>query len=534
MAQAVTRTQCPKCDSDDYLKDNLVHHADGSSHCYACGYHVTGMLEKDPVQEKKSIPLLPIGKFVPLSKRKIPQNTCEKYGVHLAKDGGRDVLVFPFYSGTQIIAQKCKTPDKKIYWKGNAKAITMFGSQLFGAPAQRLIITEGEEDCLAAAHVLDQSNSHVTTLTNGSNSVEQFYKLNHEKLLQYAEIVIAMDQDEAGEAAANKFLSLLPPGKVRIAKFSEKDASDMVNQGKENELRWALLKAERPTMEGIVDLSDLSLAFFEEEFEPGEMTGYTILDRELDGIRKAELTMLTSGTGMGKTTFINDIVYTWAKRGLKIADIKLEKNIRRTIYDYMAMHYGIAPRKFAQNTGLITEQQKQEFLDTFGGNLYFLKHFGSLDSNKLLALLDYYATVLKVDYIFLDHISIAVSGNDGGIDGERKEIDKLLTKIRELINRTGVGFICVSHLKNPPNGTPQWEEGRTIRRSDLRGSGSLAQLSDNIIAIEGTLTEVEKKNDRQLKILKARDGDSQESYCDTWTYSPANGKVRLKKDVEII
>jgi twinkle protein len=116
-------------------------------------------------------------------------------------------------------------------------------------------------------------------------------------------------------------------------------------------------------------------------------------------------------------------------------------------------------------------------------------------------------------------------------DGERKDIDKLLTKIRELINRTGVGFVCVSHLKNPPNGDRQWEDGRPVHRSDLRGSGSIGQLSDNILAIEGTLTDESTKDDRTIKLIKTRYGDIQEAYCDTFCYDIKTGKIRLKKEV---
>lgn len=529
MAKVVKKEQCPTC--RDSGEDNLVTHDDGSIHCYACGEHSqNGNIKELPVREKGIVNLLPLGDIIPLGKRNITKESCEHYGVSFSKYQEGPILIFPYCVGNQTVAQKIKTPDKKIFWKGNVKDVTMFGCQTFTSPAQRLIITEGEEDCLACYQVVKDTSTHVTTLTNGASSVEQFYEKNHEQLLKYPDIVVCMDMDEAGESAAKKFLELLPPGKCRVARLTENDPCDMLVANKENELRWALLKAEVPTLEEVVDLSKLSLDFFKEEFKPGEMTGFPLLDQNLDGIRKGELVMLASGTGLGKTTFLNDIAYKWAARGLKIADIKLEKNIRRTIYDYMAMHYRIAPRKFAYNPNIITDDQKQSFLDRFSGKMYFLKHFGSLSSNRLLTILDYYATVLKVDYILLDHISIAVSGLEGGMDGERKEIDKLLTKIRELINRTGVGFICVSHLKNPPNNMLQYEEGKEIRRCDLRGSGGLAQLSDTILAIEGNLVELETRGDRKLKILKARDGDMQETYCDTWTYNGHIGRICLKEE----
>lgn len=52
------------------------------------------------------------------------------------------------------------------------------------------------------------------------------------------------------------------------------------------------------------------------------------------------------------------------------------------------------------------------------------------------------------------------------------------------------------------SGGKQWEEGRKVNRSALRGSGALAQVADNIIGIEGDLTEEETKNYRQIRFLK--------------------------------
>ena len=65
-------------------------------------------------------------------------------------------------------------------------------------------------------------------------------------------------------------------------------------------------------------------------------------------------------------------------------------------------------------------------------------HFGSIESNNLLARIRYLAVAEQCDFVVLDHISIAVSGMDEGYD-ERKTIDKLMTQLRSLVEETGVG-----------------------------------------------------------------------------------------------
>ena len=85
--------------------------------------------------------------------------------------------------------------------------------------------------------------------------------------------------------------------------------------------------------------------------------------------------------------------------------------------------------------------------------------------------------------IFLDHLSIVVSGMDNDEDGgERKAIDKLMTNLRSLVEETGATMFVVSHLKRPEK--KGHEEGGQVSLSQLRGSGAIAQLADMVIGLE--------------------------------------------------
>jgi twinkle protein len=84
--------------------------------------------------------------------------------------------------------------------------------------------------------------------------------------------------------------------------------------------------------------------------------------------------------------------------------------------------------------------------------------------------------------VFLDHISLVVSGMDG--NDERKSIDVLMTRLRTLVQETGITLICVSHLKRPSTSNKGHEDGEAVSLSQLRGSGAIAQLSDAVITLE--------------------------------------------------
>ena len=134
-------------------------------------------------------------------------------------------------------------------------------------------------------------------------------------------------------------------------------------------------------------------------------------------------------------------------------------------------------------------------------NFVFYRHFGSLNCDALLHAIRYMVTAEQVDFVVLDHISIAISGLD--IDNERKATDVMMTRLRELVEETGVGMLIVSHLRRT-DGTPA-EEGGALSLSHLRGSQAISQLSDGVWGLErNQQDDGKKKNLVRVRVLKNR------------------------------
>ena len=114
------------------------------------------------------------------------------------------------------------------------------------------------------------------------------------------------------------------------------------------------------------------------------------------------------------------------------------------------------------------------------------------------------AKALQCKWIFLDHLSILVSGQEDNGD-ERKSIDILMTKLRSLVEETGIGLLLVSHLRRPA-GDKGHEDGREVSLSHLRGSASIAHLSDSVIALERNQQSEDEfeSNTTTIRILKNR------------------------------
>ena len=80
-----------------------------------------------------------------------------------------------------------------------------------------------------------------------------------------------------------------------------------------------------------------------------------------------------------------------------------------------------------------------------------------------------------------------------------------MTKLRQLVEETGIGLLLVSHLRRP-TGDLGHENGKEVTLSHLRGSASIAHLSDSVIALERNQQAEDSvtANTTTLRVLKNR------------------------------
>ena len=112
------------------------------------------------------------------------------------------------------------------------------------------------------------------------------------------------------------------------------------------------------------------------------------------------------------------------------------------------------------------------------------------------------AKALDCKFIVLDHISMIVSSQEFG--DERKALDEVMTKLRTLVQETDIALIVVSHLRRPDG--KGHEEGAVTSLAQLRGSGSIAQLSDMVLGLERDSQNEDDaiRNTTTLRVLKNR------------------------------
>ena len=434
------------------------------------------------------------GSAIKLQKRNLSEKICERYKLYT--DG--DILRAYYHdSSGKPIGAKIRTKNKIFSYEGESDG-SFFGQHLFFRNSKHncVVITEGELDAASVAEAL--GDWPCVSLPTGAAGAKKAMKANYEWLQQFDKIILWFDNDEAGKQAVKDAANALPPGKVFIATTDAyKDASDALQAKDYSAIESAFwnCKAYRP--DGIVDGKSL-LADITTPNPPNDhdypFQGLNLL---LHGIRYGELTTITAGSGIGKSSFCRELATSLLQAGERVGYLALEESNRRTALGLMSTAVGKS-----LHLGEPTHDELVEAFDSTisNWNLYLFDGFGSYDPDVIYNRIEYLAQGLDCRIIFLDHLSILLSGLDGE---ERRMIDKTMTRLRSLVERTGIALFLVSHLRRTTTDKSH-EEGGRVTLGQLRGSAAIAQLSDSVIALERNQQSERGASKTTVRVLKNR------------------------------
>ena len=509
MTFLVTHQPCDACGSSDALAVN----ENGSSKCFACGdfkrsegsNEITIFELEEKPQPKQSFSsienLLTTGQYKPVVERGITTATAKTYGVmHNA-----DKTYFSYHVPDDAnipTAAKIRQPDKQFSVVGEWKEAGLFGQHLFPKGGKAITITEGEFDALAS-YQMQGSKYPVVSVKNGASGALKDCKDSYEWLDSFDTIIISFDSDEPGVKAAREVAELFG-GKSKVMKYPSqyKDACDFLINNDSKSYIASFWAAERFIPDGIINGSSL----WEEVNKPIEkaavMYPWKGVNKLTFGIREAELVTITAGSGLGKSQFVREIVWHILQNSDEnIGLLFLEENARKTALSLMSL---AANKPLHLPTVISTEEERWDaFEKTMGTQkLFMFDHFGSTSIDNIVSRCRYMAKALDTKYLFLDHVSIVVSAQSNG--DERKALDEICTKLRMLVQETGITLFMVSHLKRPDG--KGHEEGAVSSLAQLRGSASIAQLSDMVIGLErnGQADDPIERNTTQVRVLKNR------------------------------
>lgn len=516
---------CPSCRAKgrDSTGNHLMIFDNGTKYCNRCGHFEDN--NNKPMSKKSNVTVL--GKptwecsveevrgnttITDLPSRGISREIADRFGATTELDTAiREPInhFLPYYQGQNIVGYKVRPTKEKAFGAvGTLKDVDPFGFHLIGNGGKLLIITEGEYDAMAAAEIFRRQgkNYRVISLPNGAS--ESGLKNRLETLDRFETIALAFDQDEQGQKAVERVSALFTPGKVKVMKFSEKDANDMLLAGKEKEFYQALANATAHRPDGIItgaDTWDKIKDRPDPEYIPYP-PDWELLNLKTYGMRIGELDTWTSGSGMGKTQVLRELQYhVLMSTDDNIGIIALEEPLVDSVESLMALHLN-RRLQLPDIRSQITDEEKYEaWKATSGTNrIHYYDHFGSVDDDSLISKIRYMVRGLGCKRIFLDHLSIVVSEfADQG--GERERIDSIMTRLKNLTQELNIWLGLVVHLRKVGGGT-SFEEGGVPTLDDLRGSGSIKQLSNTVLALSRNQQHPDDdvRNTSTLHVLKCR------------------------------
>ncbi len=518
MTEQQSGLPCIKCDSSDAL----TIYPEGTGYCFSCRtYFHADQIEAGGVEEREP----PVQKAAPpqshysasgLPSRGLSAETLKYYGVtvyHSETNGEIEEVLFPVYRAGELVGHKVKNISGKSFRAtGSTKNPDFFGQHKAGQGGKLLIITEGEEDCMSAHQLLKSVGKSYTvvSLPNGANS--SAVKKNLEWIETFDTIILNLDTDEIGEACAIEIGDILTPGKVKIMRLpiigkSTKDTNEFLqNGGTGGSYLSALWKARPYRPDGVVSLSESWEAMFANDQQKSILYPWDGLNTKLYGMREREIVTWTAGSGIGKSAVVRELEHHLLRQTQdNIGILALEESVARTAWGIVSVEANLPLSIREERAGVSDEDIREWFDKTLGtGRLFTLDHFGSTSEENLLNRIRYMIKGLGCKWIILDHLSIVVSAMDNGGD-ERRTIDSIMTRLRQLVEETGAGLHLVSHLRRV-SGDRGHEQGVEVSLSHLRGSQAIAQLSDVVIAMERNQQALEEKeaNLTRLRVLKNR------------------------------
>ena len=436
-----------------------------------------------------------------LTARGISEQVCRSHGYGIGTYRGQTVQIANYRDASgEIVGQKIKTADKDFSITGCIKKAGLWQQHRWPGGKRNLLITEGETDLLAW-QTISGDRFPAVSIPNGAAGAVKAIQQQIEYVESFERVVICFDNDKPGREAALAVAAVIRPGKAHLMRLPTgfKDICEVTSARRGAELVDLFWTASPWRPDGIISGDDLLSALLAPP-QKGLAYPWPELTRITMGFRKKELITITAGTGVGKSLVAGLMGHHLVSSGMRIGYISLEESLTRTVERLVGAELG-RPLHVSRE-GVTNEMLTKAWNDKFNGNVVVYNHFGSMDAESLMNRVRFMRIAEGADYIILDHLSILVSGWGDG--DERRLIDNVMTSLRSICEQTGVGMILISHLRSPTGAEKSHEEGARQQLNQLRGSKSISQISDIVIALQRDQLDEDDSNQTTVWVLKNR------------------------------
>ena len=374
--------------------------------------------------------------------RGITPSTYAKFGVETNEVNGGIQFSFPYGR-----AFKYRPKDTKRFAAGPGfTEAGLFGQERFNqGSAKAITITEGEFDAMSVYQMLG-SQYPVVSVKTGAQGARRDCENNRDYLNSFEKIYLCFDNDEPGRKAEEQVAGLFDPNKVYIVHLDKhKDANEALDSGDEKAFVRAWWNAKRWRPKGIISgYDEVSKLLTSPDADAVAHLPFKQLDEKLCGIRFGEVNLFTALEGVGKTEVMGAIEHHLLKTtDYNMAIIHLEETEKKAIQRLVTYELGVGVHR--PDNAIPTEEQLEVYkrITKRDDRVFYYKHFGSDDDDIILDIIRHLVVVHGCKFIFLDHITMLVTGTDGAEQTQR--LDYLSTKLAQMSIDLSFCLFLVSH-----------------------------------------------------------------------------------------
>jgi replicative DNA helicase len=246
----------------------------------------------------------------------------------------------------------------------------------------------------------------------------------------------------------------------------------------------------------------------------GYLSGYNLLDHCLEGFNKKHYMIIGARPGVGKTTFILNLMKRFAEQNIKVGFFSLEMSRADVAFKYTGICCGIDLKNITRGVGILP-LQFQEIVSTLKNldHSIFIDDQPNLAVSQLVARAKRMVLANGVKIVFIDYLS-EVKG-EGRFQNKQEEIQHVSKSLRAMAKTLNIPVVCIAQLNRESE-----KADRLPIKSDLRESGQIEADAYSIMLLHRD--EVKRPGILSLSLVKNRMGS--EAHID-FHFNSATGEI---------
>jgi len=468
-----TRVACPFCSPDrkkSNIKDmTLTRKQDGAVvyHCHHCSANGSvqpkeRQLSVVPQQNIIKSNKLQASHYEYLESRGISPQTADKMKLFAADkffsrlNKSSEAIGFPYYRGGALVSAKYRSFPEKDFTQEAGGAHDFFGIDEV-KKGEPIIIVEGEIDCLTLIecgflNVVSVPSGAPIKVADGkvlpSEDKRFSYVWNAREILDSAPyVILATDQDTAGQALAEELARRIGKDRCRLAKFDKKDLNEVHIS---DPSRTGAIKdiLDQATPYPVAGLSEAGMFYerlndlYSKGTGKGFSTGYASVDN-IYTVAPSQLTVVTGYPSSGKSNFVDQIMVNLAKQSdWKFAVCSFENQPEIHISRLMEIYTN---KRFFDGRDRMSEQEKEDAFKWVNEHFLFIDTNGE-EPSTLDSILDRARVAVKrmgVRGLVIDPYNYIELQRENMT--ETDAISKMLTRVQAFIKSHDVHCWFIAH-----------------------------------------------------------------------------------------